>query len=117
MPAPPNILKGLDPLYNPASIAHIPDGQKRTAIRIKDASPIWCRKTASVTNADGAAREQSGVSAAPAPNANGWNNSPVTVSFAGTDATSGIASCSGAITAVQQNDLQFRLGRSRKAVW
>jgi hypothetical protein len=31
---------------------------------------------------------------APAANANGWNNSDVTVSFSGTDALSGIASCS-----------------------
>jgi hypothetical protein len=31
---------------------------------------------------------------APAPNANGWNSTPVTVSFTCTDAVSGVASCS-----------------------
>jgi hypothetical protein len=34
------------------------------------------------------------ASATPAPNAAGWNNTNVTVTFAGTDALSGIASCS-----------------------
>jgi hypothetical protein len=34
------------------------------------------------------------ASRTPAPNANGWNNSDVTVSFEGTDALSGIDSCS-----------------------
>src|SRR5262249_45531967 len=34
----------------------------------------------------------------PAPNARGWNNTNVTVSFQGTDALSGIASCSPAVT-------------------
>jgi hypothetical protein len=34
------------------------------------------------------------ASAAPAPNANGWNNTDVVVSFTGTDALSGVASCS-----------------------
>jgi hypothetical protein len=38
------------------------------------------------------------VTATPAPNANGWNNGLVTVSFTGTDATSGIASCSAVVT-------------------
>ncbi len=31
-----------------------------------------------------------------APNGNGWYNGPVTVTFAGSDATSGIASCTSA---------------------
>jgi WD40 repeat protein len=34
----------------------------------------------------------------PGPNANGWNNSPVTVTFSGSDATSGVASCSAPVT-------------------
>lgn len=33
------------------------------------------------------------ATAAPAPNANGWNNTDVTVTFTGTDGLSGIASC------------------------
>ncbi|HET9183307.1 MAG TPA: Ig-like domain-containing protein [Candidatus Angelobacter sp.] len=37
------------------------------------------------------------ASAAPAPNAAGWNNSPVTVTFSCTDALSGIASCPASI--------------------
>ena len=37
-------------------------------------------------------------SASPAPNANGWNNSAVTVSFSCADALSGIASCSSPTT-------------------
>jgi hypothetical protein len=36
--------------------------------------------------------------ASPGPNANGWNNTTVTVSFSGTDTLSGIASCTGPIT-------------------
>jgi len=38
----------------------------------------------------------------PIPNANGWNKSSVTVSFTGTDATSGIASCSANVTVSTQ---------------
>lgn len=38
------------------------------------------------------------ASASPAPNLAGWNNTEVTVTFAGTDATSGIASCEEAVT-------------------
>jgi hypothetical protein len=41
---------------------------------------------------DGTAPSAS-ASASPAPNGNGWNKSDVTVSFGGTDGTSGIASC------------------------
>lgn len=42
---------------------------------------------------DGTAPSAS-ASASPAANGNGWNKSDVTVSFSGTDATSGVASCS-----------------------
>jgi hypothetical protein len=38
-----------------------------------------------------------GSSADRSPNANGWYNAPVTVTFAGSDATSGIASCTQAV--------------------
>ena len=38
------------------------------------------------------------ASASPAPNANGWNNTDVTVSFSGTDVGSGIASCTAPVT-------------------
>ena len=37
-------------------------------------------------------------SALPVPNGNGWNNSDVTVTFVGSDATSGIASCTAPAT-------------------
>ncbi len=36
--------------------------------------------------------------AAPAPNGNGWNNTAVTVTFSGTDATSGDVSCDAPVT-------------------
>jgi hypothetical protein len=42
---------------------------------------------------DGTAPSAS-ASASPAANGNGWNKSDVTISFSGTDATSGVASCS-----------------------
>ena len=38
----------------------------------------------------------------PMPDAYGWNNSTVTVTFTGTDSTSGIASCSGPVTISSQ---------------
>lgn len=43
---------------------------------------------------DATAPQVTGASAGRAPDANGWYNHPLTVGFAGTDATSGIASCS-----------------------
>jgi hypothetical protein len=55
-----------------------PDGQKTATPTVKiDKTPPATTATPS-----------------PGPNANGWNNTPVTVTFTGTDATSGIASCS-----------------------
>lgn len=48
--------------------------------------------TASGINIDKTAPSVS-ASASPAPNANGWNNTNVTVSFSGTDSLSGMASC------------------------
>ena len=38
------------------------------------------------------------ANATPAPNANGWNNTDVTVNFSGTDVGSGIASCTAPVT-------------------
>ncbi len=50
--------------------------------------------------------------AQPAPNANGWNNGPVTVGFVGTDnlGGSGIASCTAAITLTAQGTGQSASG-------
>ena len=53
--------------------------------------------TASGINIDKTAPTVS-ASASPAPNANGWNNTDVTVSFSGSDALSGIDSCSAPVT-------------------
>lgn len=53
--------------------------------------------TVEVTVADTVAPTITG-SRTPAPNAAGWNNSDVTVSFSCTDAGSGVASCSGPTT-------------------
>jgi hypothetical protein len=46
----------------------------------------------------------------PAPNANGWNNTNVAVSFNGTDNLSGIASCSAPITLTTQGAGQTASG-------
>jgi len=47
----------------------------------------------SVTIKRDATKPTASASASPASNANGWNNTDVTVTFSGTDVTSGIASC------------------------
>lgn len=49
-------------------------------------------------------------SRSPAANANGWNNTDVTVSFACSDALSGIRSCSGTTTLASNGADQSRLG-------
>jgi hypothetical protein len=67
--------------------------------------------TCSATSADGTLSSTNSVTVyrdataptasatrAPAPNAYGWNNTDVTVTFSGTDANSGIASCTAPIT-------------------
>jgi hypothetical protein len=46
----------------------------------------------------------------PAPNAGGWNNANVTVSFAGTDALSGLASCTAPITLTTEGSNQSASG-------
>ncbi len=46
----------------------------------------------------------------PAPNANGWNNSDVVVTFTGTDTPSGIASCTPAATVSSEGSNQSRSG-------
>jgi hypothetical protein len=43
---------------------------------------------------------------APVPNTNGWNNTNVTVSFTGTDAFSGIASCTAPISLISEGAAQ-----------
>jgi hypothetical protein len=61
-------------------------------------SVVWTDGTASVpftVKVDKTPPVVHGVLSRP-PDANGWYNKPVTVSFSGTDATSGIASCSSA---------------------
>src|SRR5207248_11433677 len=50
------------------------------------------------------------ASTVPIPNANGWNNTSVTVSFAGTDNLSGIDSCSSPITFTNQGAGQIATG-------
>ncbi len=52
----------------------------------------------SVTIKRDATKPSAAAAASPAPNGNGWNNTDVTVSFSGTDDTSGIASCDTAVT-------------------
>ncbi len=49
-------------------------------------------------------------SAAPAANANGWNNTDVTVTFTCTDATSGVASCSSPVTRSAEGTNQSATG-------
>jgi hypothetical protein len=51
-----------------------------------------------------------GAAAERLPDANGWYNRPLTVAFAGTDATSGLASCSSALYAGPDNPAAFVAG-------
>src|SRR4030095_7571487 len=44
-------------------------------------------------------RRVSKASTSPAPNANGWNNTDVTMSFTGTDTLSGVAACTNVVLA------------------
>ncbi len=46
----------------------------------------------------------------PLPNANGWNNTNVTVTFSCNDATSGIANCTGPITVTTEGENQVITG-------
>ena len=48
--------------------------------------------------------------AAPTPNANGWNNADVTVSFTCSDSGSGVANCPASITVVTQGTNQLASG-------
>ncbi len=50
------------------------------------------------------------ASASPTPNGNSWNNSNVTVSFSGSDALSGIASCSVPVVLSSEGAGQFATG-------
>ena len=50
------------------------------------------------------------AAAAPAANANGWRKAPVTVTFAGGDATSGIASCTAPVNLSSQGSGQSASG-------
>ena len=54
--------------------------------------------TNSVTVYRDATAPSASATRSPAPNAYGWNNTDVTVTFSGTDANSGIASCTAPIT-------------------
>jgi hypothetical protein len=65
--------------------------------------------TASGINIDKTAPSTS-ASAAPAPNANGWNNTDVTVSFSGNDGLSGIASCSANVVLISEGAGQSASG-------
>jgi len=51
-------------------------------------------------------------SQAPAPNASGWNNSPVTVSFTCADNLSGVQSCSGPVSLSSEGKDQIATGSS-----
>ena len=78
------------------------DGQTLTC----NATSEGGTSTQSVTiKRDGTAPEAS-AAATSMPNANGWYRSNVTVRFSGTDATSGIASCSGNVTLAAEGSAQ-----------
>jgi hypothetical protein len=68
-------------------------------------SATWGDVTKSETRRFKVDRTPPGVAASPArsPDAGGWYNHPVTVSFGGKDATSGVASCSAATYAGPDN--------------
>ncbi|MEZ4709301.1 MAG: hypothetical protein R3A44_18985 [Caldilineaceae bacterium] len=59
-----------------------------------EATSIGGTSSASVTIKRDATPPSANATASPEPNANGWHNSDVTVSFDGSDALSGIAACS-----------------------
>ncbi|HXQ38874.1 MAG TPA: hypothetical protein VN843_33030, partial [Anaerolineales bacterium] len=71
-------------------------GQSASGTCTDKAGNVSAPATASGINIDKTAPSVS-ASASPAPNANGWNKTDVTVSFNGTDALSGIASCDAAV--------------------
>jgi hypothetical protein len=55
------------------------------------------------------------ASAVPQPNGAGWNNSPVTVTFDGSDALSGIAGCDSDVTLSEEGEGMSASGTCRDA--
>lgn len=78
---------------DPVTVANDTNGQAITCT----ATSAGGTAPGTVTIKRDATAPTASASQAPAANAFGWNNTNVTVSFTGTDATSGIASCSAAV--------------------
>ena len=85
-------LSGLDACSADSVLTTDGAGQSASGTCTDNAGNTSALATASGIDIDKTAPTAS-ASALPAPNANGWNNSDVTVTYAGTDATSGIDSC------------------------
>jgi len=86
------------------------EGANQSAIgTCTDRAENTASNTQSGINIDKTAPTASAVPS-PAPNGNGWNNTDVVVSFTGTDALSGIASCSPAVTLSSQGAGQSASG-------
>jgi len=91
-------LSGIDPATVPADQTLSTDGanQEATATVSDLAGNVAAGKTGKVINIDQTAPTVTFSQSVTAPNANGWYNQAVTVSFTCTDATSGVADCPAA---------------------
>jgi hypothetical protein len=101
-------LSGIDTCTDPVTLSSDGAGQFASGTAT-DKAGNTDSTTVSGINIDKTAPTISGA-ATPAPNANGWNNADVTVTFTCTDGLSGIATCTDPVTLSSDGAGQFASG-------